>query len=198
MHEHHMNSDGHGQKKPSRGPSSFFMHNPDSVFTELELKPGDTFLDVGCGPGEYALYASKEVGPSGVVYALDKWQRMIEILTEEATSQGLENIKTVLCDIIGRLPLKDKCVDVCLIATVLHSLNLARDGKTLFSEIHRVLKPHGRLAIINCKKEDQPFGPPKHKRLSPQQTEALITPHGFTKLSLIDLGYNYMIQFSVR
>ena len=84
-----------------------------------------------------------------------------------------------------------------LFATVMHTLNMARDGSAVFGEVRRVLKPAGRLAIINCKKEDQPFGPPIEKRFSPQETEKLVVPCGFRTLEQVDLGYNYLIQFRI-
>jgi len=63
--------------------------------------------------------------------------------------------------------------------------------------VRRVLKPAGRLAIINCKKEAQPFGPPIEKRFSPRETEKLVVPCGFRTLEQVDLGYNYLIQFRI-
>jgi ubiquinone/menaquinone biosynthesis C-methylase UbiE len=188
---------GHGRHGHRGGSSSFWIHDPEVVFNALSLKEGDCFLDMGCGPGDYVIQASKTVGDSGVVYALDKWQHLLDGLTEKADSQGLRNIKAIACDITGPLPIEDGCVDVCLLSTVLHIFNLSEVGKTIFNEIKRVLKPGGRVAIIECKKENQPFGPPKHMRLSPQDVEASITKYGFEKVGLADLGYNYMIQFEV-
>ncbi|MEJ2717956.1 MAG: class I SAM-dependent methyltransferase, partial [Deltaproteobacteria bacterium] len=120
---------------------------------------------------------------------------MIDGLTKEADARGLTNIKAIVCDITGTLPIEDACIDVCFLATVLHTINLGEHGKRLSAEIHRVVKPGGRVAIINCKKEDQPFGPPIHIRLSPEEVEDSITQYGFEKMDLIDLGYNYLIQF---
>jgi len=187
---------GHGRLR--RGPSSFWMHDPKVVFAELSLKPGDHFLDLGCGPGEYSIYAARLVGDLGMVYALEKWAYMIDGLAQEAAAQGLLNLKPMTADITEPLPIKDKSIDVCLLSTVLHIFDLSKIEKTLFNEIRRVLKPDGRVVIIECKKEDQSFGPPKHMRLSPQEVETSIAKYGFKKLSLTDLGYNYMVQFEIH
>lgn len=108
---------------------------------------------------------------------------------------GYANVCSMLADICGPLPLGDASVDVCLMATVLHTLDMARDGNAVLGEVRRVLKPTGRLAIINCKKETQPFGPPLEKRFSPLETEKLVMPCGFRTLEQVDLGFNYLIQF---
>ncbi|HOO54488.1 MAG TPA: methyltransferase domain-containing protein [Methanothrix sp.] len=172
------------------------MHDPDVVFDALALKEGDSFLDMGCGPGDYAIRASEIVGDSGAVYALDRWQDVIDELAEKARSRGLKNISAIASDITERLPLKDESIDLCLISTVLHSLDLVDVGEALFGEIRRVLKPGGRVAIIECKKEEQPFGPPLSMRLSPEELESSIARYGFEWAELVDLGYNYMIIFS--
>jgi tRNA-Thr(GGU) m(6)t(6)A37 methyltransferase TsaA len=172
------------------------MQNPEMVFDALALNEGDTILDMGCGPGDYAIRASEIVGDSGVVYALDRWQDVIEELAEKARSRGLKNIRAIVSDITERLPVDDESVDICFISTVLHSLNLTDIERALFGEVRRVLKRGGRLAIIECKKEEQPFGPPIAMRLSSEQLESSIVRYGFEMMDLVDLGCNYMIIFS--
>ncbi len=189
---------GHRRYKHRRGASSFQMHDPGVVFGELKLKEGDCFLDLGCGTGDYAIQAAKIIGDSGKVFALDIWKNLIDDLTEKADSQGLTNVKALASDITWPLPIEDNCVDVCLMATVLHTLDIAGDGKALFNEIRRVLKPDGRVAIIECKKEDMPFGPPLHMRLSADELEDSIVQYGFDKIGVVDLGYNYMIHLGVK
>ena len=188
----------HEQAKHRRGPSSYWMHDSEVVFDSLGLKPGDCFLDLGCGPGDYSIRASRILGESGFVYALDKTQNMIEALKTEAHAQGLINLRAIAANITEPLPVGDNCIDVCLIATVVHIPVVSKRIKTLFNEIIRVLKPGGRLAIIECKKEDMPFGPPKHLRWCPTDIENSLQSHGVEKLGLVDLGYNYMIQFAVK
>ncbi len=72
-------------------------------------------------------------------------------------------------------------------------LNKCKDK--LFSEIKRILKPNGRLAIIECKKEISNFGPPFHMRISALEIDEMLKQYDFVKVSAIELGINYMIQF---
>ena len=174
------------------------MHDPKLIFSELKLKEGDSFLDLGCGTGDYAIHASEIVGNSGVVYALDKWKKLIDNLQEKADSQGVGNIRAMAVDITDVLPVENDCIDVCLLATVMHALNPAKDGNMLFNEIRRVLKPDGHMAVIECKKEEMPFGPPLHMRLSPEEIEDAVSQYGFEKINVIDLRYNYMIKFCLK
>ena len=186
---------GHDQGRHGRGPSSFWMHDPEVIFGKIGLKSGDSFLDMGCGPGDYAIYAAEIVGNCGAVYAIDRWGEMVSSLIEKADSHGFENIFGIVSDITAILPIADHCIDICFISTVLHTQDVNKAMKPLLDEIRRVLKPDGRLVIIECKKEDMPFGPPKQVRLSPEEIEDLTTPCGFEKTGFTDLKYNYMIQF---
>lgn len=196
--EVHRTDCNHEQGRHRRGPSSYWMHDPVVVFDSLALKVGDCFLDMGCGPGDYSIEASKIVGDIGVVYALDKTQSMIEALKTEANAQGLINLKAMVTDITKPLPIEDNCIDMCLMATVLHIPDVVKKADTVFTEVSRVLKPGGRLAMIECKKEDSSFGPPMEMRLSPEEIADLAWMHGFEKVSLTDLGYNYVIQFVAK
>lgn len=187
----------HQPYKQRHGPSSYWMHKPETVFAALQLKTGDYFLDLGCGPGDYVFQASRIVGDSGLVYALDICQQMIADCIDRIASERMTNIKTVVCDITGPIPVEDRCIDVCLIATVLHMPGVARGEQALFTEIGRVLKAGGRLAIIECKREDVPFGPPGSMRLTPEGLETSMAKYGFEKMSYTDLGSNYMLVFVV-
>lgn len=196
--EESQHKSAHGGRRCRRGGSSFKMHDPDHVFAELHLKEGDVFLDLGCGPGDYTMHASRFVGESGAVCALDRLESNIAELTQTAIEEGLGNITATVSDITGPLPIDDECVDVCLLATVLHIPDVTRSAEKLCDEIRRVLKPDGRLVVIDCHKKDLRFGPPEHMRLSAGEAIDLMEKCGFKFLRRADLGYNYMIQFTVE
>ena len=103
-----------------------------------------------------------------------------------------------MADITDPLPIEDCSIDACLLATVLHIPDVSKGRKRLFNEIRRVLKPNGRLAVLECKKEDMPFGPPLHMRLSQEELETFVPEYGFVKIDSVDLGYNYLIQFALK
>jgi ubiquinone/menaquinone biosynthesis C-methylase UbiE len=178
-----------------RGHSSYRMHDPEIIFGELDLKAGDVFLDLGCGTGDYSVRTAEEVGEEGFVYAMDIQSELVDALMERAASLGLENLSATTSDIFAPMPFEDRSIDVVLISTVLHSVDLNAAGTTLFLEIFRILKPGGRLFIIECKKEEMPFGPPLRMRLSPEEIVKAVAKFGFTKTGYVDLGYNYMLKF---
>jgi len=186
----------HGKHRCAR-PSSFWMQEPTSVFSELGLEAGDVFVDLGCGMGEYALYAARLVGTSGLVYALDKSESLILGLEQRASAAGIANITAMVADATEPLPIKDNCANVCLVATVLHIPDVVKNVKMLCTEIRRVLRADGRLGIIECHKHDLSFGPPEYMRLSPNEVKDLLAQHNFKALSQAELGYNYLIQFAL-
>jgi len=178
-----------------RGQSSYGMHDPDAVFRELGLMPGDVFLDLGCGPGDYSLHAAMLVGEQGHVYAVDREEDRLDMLCKRARDTGLTSVEFISGDICDPLPLGNSTIDVCLLSTVLHCLVRDSGYGHLFREIRRVLKPGGRLCIIECKKEEMPFGPPLSTRVSAGDLEDWVPAYGFHKDGLADLGYNYLIRF---
>lgn len=183
------------KKHGGRGPSSFWMQDSDIAFGALHLAPGEIFLDMGCGPGDYAIKAAGIVGPGGRVLAVDASSQMISSFSARVEQEGLANVKVLIADITRPLAIEDKSVDVCFLSTVLHIFDLEQVGEELFKEIRRVLRPTGRMAILECKKEDLPFGPPLEMRLSADEISAIATKMGFTRAGYLDLGYNYLVHF---
>jgi ubiquinone/menaquinone biosynthesis C-methylase UbiE len=182
-------------KPPGAGKSSYDLIDPGTLWATLNLPQGITFLDLGCGQGNYSLAAASLIGPYGVVYAVDLWEEGLAALRERAAREGLANLKPLAAP-AGQVPMESNSVDVGLMATVLHDLVEAGTAAGALAEVSRVIKAGGQLAIVEFDKIDGPPGPPRHIRLDPAEVEALVAPYGFARQQTAKLGpYNYLITF---
>jgi ubiquinone/menaquinone biosynthesis C-methylase UbiE len=180
-------------KPPGAGKSSYDLIDPGILRVALNLPQGITFLDLGCGQGNYSLAAADIIGPHGVVYAVDLWEEGIAALRERAAREGRANLKP-LAAAAGQVPLENRSVDMGLMATVLHDLVEAGTAAGALAEVTRVIKAGGQLAIVEFDKIDGPPGPPRHIRLDPAEVEALVAPYGFARQQTVKLGpYNYLM-----
>ncbi len=111
------------------------------------LKAGNVVLDLGSGGGKDAFLAAQKVGPRGRVLGVDMTPEMIDLARRNAAAfrerTGLENVE-FRRGYIERLPVDTATVDVAISNCV---INLSPDKAKVFREIHRVLKPGGRMVI---------------------------------------------------
>ena len=181
------------------GGSSFDLIDSKKLFTELQLKPEMTFLDVACGYGYYSIAASKYLGETGIVYAIDLWQNGIEQLSKHIKEFKINNIQAVLADARKKIPLKSSSVDICLLSTVLHDFMLEKTEDGVLKEIHRVLKPGGKFAVVEYKKITSRRGPPVEIRITPEQVQEGVMSYEFDSLKTVEIGeFNYLSLFKKR
>ncbi|WP_265519387.1 MerC family mercury resistance protein [Nitratireductor luteus] len=109
------------------------------------IRPGHTVLDIGSGSGTDTLIASRIVGETGKVWALDITPDMLTRLRATLKEVSIENVETIEAD-AERIPLPDNSVDVVTSNGV---LNLVPDKHKAFAEIFRVLKPEGRVQLAD-------------------------------------------------
>jgi arsenite methyltransferase len=114
--------------------------NPTAL---IELKPGETVLDLGSGGGIDVLLSARRVGPSGKAYGLDMTDDMLALARENQEKAGIENVEFLKGE-IENIPLPDNSVDVIISNCV---INLSADKDRVLSEAFRVLKPGGRFAV---------------------------------------------------
>lgn len=110
---------------------------------KADLKPGEAVLDLGSGAGFDAFLAARRVGESGFVIGTDMTPEMIEKAKANAEELNIKNVAFRFGK-IESLPVEDASVDVVISNCV---INLSPNKKAVFSEIHRVLKPGGRIVI---------------------------------------------------
>jgi len=114
--------------------------NPQAV---AAMQPGETVLDLGSGAGFDCFLAARKVGEAGRVIGVDMTDAMLEKARANAERTGISNVEFRKGE-IEALPVDDASVDVVISNCV---LNLVPDKDLAFREIHRVLKPGGRLAV---------------------------------------------------
>ena len=114
--------------------------NPTAL---IDLRPGETVLDLGSGGGIDVLLSARRVGPTGRAIGLDMTDAMLAMARRNAAEAGVANVEFLKGE-IEVIPLPDASVDVVISNCV---INLSPDKPQVWREIARVLKPGGRAAV---------------------------------------------------
>ena len=105
---------------------------------KLEPSVGEAILDLGCGTGRIAIAAQEMVGPTGRVVGVDPCPEMLE----RAKALGL---RETCAGSLEDLPFQDRTFDV---VTCGYAIRYAENLERTLSEIRRILRPGGRLLLL--------------------------------------------------
>jgi ubiquinone/menaquinone biosynthesis C-methylase UbiE len=110
------------------------------------LAAGESVLDVGCRTGSLAIVVKRQVGASGKVFGIDASPEMITRATSKAARAGIDvGFKIAVAE---ALPFLEAEFDVALTTLMLHHLP-RKARQQCAREIHRVLKPEGRVLVVD-------------------------------------------------
>ncbi len=169
-----------------QGFSSETFIDARELLETLNLKGNEVLLDLGCGDGHLSFEAIDLLNDEGTVIAMDMYKPSIIDLHKDVDEQKIPNLIPILADITEGCDLEEESVDIIVLVNVYHHINAARKVDETIEEMKRILKPGGRVCIMEYKKQKQEKGGPKYQmRVSHETVIESYKNHDF-KLEKLD------------
>lgn len=132
----------------------------EDIMPKLGLSKRDLVVDLGAGIGYFTFPMAERASE---VISVDIEPKMLSVLASRMKDMESGNVRLIQAETTA-LPIADSCVDFVLAAFVYHEVaNQAR----LLAECARILKPSGRLVVIDFQKHETSIGPPVSERKTP-------------------------------
>lgn len=164
--------------------------NPKNNIMQLRLTEGMLVADFGTGSGHYAIEASRIVGDSGRVYAIDIQQALVKKLKNLAVAENKQNIDVLWGDIeqIGGTKLGDESVDAVIIANDLFQVE---DKNNVIVEARRILKPKGKALVVDWSDSFGGIGPKVENIIRESEARELLLENNFEFVERFDAGEHH-------
>lgn len=169
--------------------------NPQAIVTHFHLREGDTVADLGAGSGQYMKPLSDAVGKSGRVYLCDIQKSLVEAMGNHARERGITNVRPLWGDLehTGGIRIDDHTLDTAILSNVLFQIE---DKKTAIAEIGRILRPGGKLYIVDWSESFGGMGPRPEDVITEDEVRSLCEAGGFTYVSSFPAGdHHYGLAF---
>jgi len=151
----------------------FETMKPDVIVDALDVSAGATIVDIGAGTGLFAEEFARRLGAT--VYAVDTVTEMIEWMrANRGTVEG--GLLVPLLSSETEIPLEDGVADAVTMLNLHHEL--AQPAAT-YAEAFRLLKPGGRIVVVDWAPVETPKGPPLHVRATGAELVGYLAAAGF-------------------
>jgi arsenite methyltransferase len=171
-------SDGELDSIPEEANLGVSCGNPTAM---ASLRDGEVVVDLGSGGGLDVFLAAQKVGRTGRSIGIDMTPEMIDLANRNLSRSKFDNVEFHLAE-IEAMPLASGSVD-CVISNCV--LNLVTDKEKAFSEIVRILKPGGRLAVSDIA---------LHKLPPPEREESVRALTGCIAGAILTSTYRNMLE----
>ena len=169
--------------------------DPKNNIKQFGLKEGSIVADLGAGSGFYTLAAAEAVGAAGKVYAVDINPELLKRIKDEANDANLKNVEIIFGDLekSGGTKLSDGSQDAVVVSNILFQIT---NKDALVKEVRRILKPEGRVLVIDWKDSFGGMGPEKKAIIPSARARDLFEIHDFEFEREISAGeHHYGIIF---
>ncbi len=172
-------------------PSSGAFLDTRRIVSTIGVSLGHHAADLGCGSGYITVELARAVGKEGAVVAVDIMEEPLQALRAKAEASGFSNITGIRADleVYGGTKIPDASQDFSILANVLFQ---SQKKDAIIAEAVRILKPGGKLVIVDWKKGMKGFGPPDALRTDEEAFKALATAGGVRFERVIDAGAYYV------
>jgi ubiquinone/menaquinone biosynthesis C-methylase UbiE len=190
---HRLHTDSKAYIAMLEDPKRDAYQKPHEVLMALDLKAGETIADIGSGSGYFTLRFAAHVGDTGRVFAVDIDPEMIRYLNRRVRDAGVRNVQTILAEPDDPL-LPDASVDRFVVVDTWHHIEKPVDYLGLMK---KMLKPGGRVVMIDFQKKPLPFGPPLEMKIAREDLIRQMEANGFRLTQEHTfLPYQYFLVFS--
>ncbi len=165
---------------------------PDRVIAALMLPEDAIVADLGSGPGVFTVPLAK-VLTRGVVYAVDVEPQQLDALRQRLIEEDLHNVVPVLAS-FSTPHLPPARLNLVLLVDTYHHIE---DRIAYFRRLRAVLRPGGRIAIIEYKVGEQAAGPPVEARLAEGLRQEELQTAGFSLLRVFDIHEHHDFELWV-
>jgi ubiquinone/menaquinone biosynthesis C-methylase UbiE len=174
----------------------FMFSDPTKVVERFGLTPGMHVADFGAGSGFYTFAISKIVSDTGKVYSIDIQKDLLVKIKSEARKLHVFNVEVLWGDLekAGGSKLNNNSVDAAVVANILFQI---KDKKVFIDELKRILKPNGKVLVVDWKESFGGIGPHPSDVFSIKEGREFFEKEGFAfERELSDAGeHHYALIF---